>query len=121
MSGKSKPKRKPLTATQKAKVMERYYAKYKYTIARKRQEMRQRVINKLGGMCACCKEERLEFLCIDHADGGGNKHRKTITPNSLYRLLDAGNKLGVKFRILCHNCNFSIGVYGYCPHQENKK
>jgi hypothetical protein len=21
------------------------------------------------------------------------------------------------FRVLCHNCNFSFGHYGYCPHQ----
>jgi hypothetical protein len=21
------------------------------------------------------------------------------------------------FQVLCHNCNMSIGLYGYCPHQ----
>lgn len=23
------------------------------------------------------------------------------------------------FRVLCHNCNSSLGYYGYCPHRRN--
>ena len=25
-----------------------------------------------------------------------------------------------KYRLLCHNCNQSMGWYGYCPHQKEK-
>ena len=23
-----------------------------------------------------------------------------------------------ELRLLCHNCNFSLGAYGYCPHSN---
>src|SRR5436305_941261 len=31
-------------------------------------------------VCACpgCGEKRLEFLAVDHIDGGGGKHRKAV-------------------------------------------
>ena len=28
--------------------------------------------------CECCGESILEFLCLDHKYGSGNKHRKTL-------------------------------------------
>lgn len=71
--------------------------------------------------CACCPPQSnmpVEFLCIDHLDkrprgfpklGGGGY--------SLYLFLErSGYPPG--FRVLCHNCNLSLGFYGYCPHQR---
>lgn len=66
--------------------------------------------------CACCGEGYLEFLVIDHIDGGGNKHRKAERFSNLYRWLKT-NCYPPGFRVLCNNCNFSYGAYGYCPHQ----
>lgn len=72
--------------------------------------------------CECCGEKNLEFLTIDHIKGGGNKHRKRLRkkyktnlymPTILKRL---GYPSG--YRILCYNCNSSLGHYGYCPHQK---
>jgi hypothetical protein len=65
--------------------------------------------------CDCCGETTLEFLSIDHVNGGGSKHRKELNGISIYAWLKR-NKYPVGFRVLCHNCNLSIGYYGYCPH-----
>ncbi len=62
--------------------------------------------------CACCGERLLEFLSIDHVDGGGSLDRMS---GSIYgRLKRLGFPPG--FRVLCHCCNQSLGAYGYCPH-----
>lgn len=72
--------------------------------------------------CACCGENEYKFLCIDHINGGGNEHRRTITKNgkggSMANWL-LKNGLPVGFQILCYNCNCSKGFYGQCPHTIN--
>lgn len=73
-----------------------------------------------GPKCACkgCGENRVEFLVIDHVNGGGNLHRR-VTGNgaSAYRwILKNGFPPG--FRVLCWNCNNSLGAFGYCPHES---
>lgn len=73
-------------------------------------------------MCACkhCKEHRVEFLTIDHIDNDGAEHRRAIKSTAgkqLYRWLKR-NKYPKGFRVLCMNCNFSCGAYGYCPHDK---
>lgn len=68
--------------------------------------------------CECCHENIIEFLSIDHIDGGGRKHRQTIGNSSndfAAWLRKQGYPPG--YRVLCHNCNLSLGHYGYCPHQ----
>lgn len=70
--------------------------------------------------CACCGEKRMDFLCIDHINGGGNKHRREIGTN-LIRWLIKNNLPEGPYRVLCHNCNFAIGAYGICPHEKEKK
>ena len=69
--------------------------------------------------CACppCGEDYIEFLTIDHIEGGGRKHIKSIGTSMLYRWL-VKNNFPEGFQVLCMNCNFSKGKYGYCPHQN---
>ena len=69
--------------------------------------------------CACCGEKHIEFLGIDHIGGGGRQHRKKIKKKyrSIYDYLFRNN-FPEGYRVLCHNCNMSIGFYGYCPHQK---
>lgn len=68
--------------------------------------------------CACCSEDKIEFLTIDHINGGGTEHRRCIgNGRSIYRWLK-NNGYPDGFRVLCMNCNMSIGHYGYCPHQK---
>jgi len=65
--------------------------------------------------CACCGENHLEFMSIDHINGNGRKHREHI--NEYLPLYLKRNGYPKGYRILCHNCNLSIGFYGYCPHE----
>lgn len=73
----------------------------------------------VGGLkCACCGENNIEFLAIDHINGGGNQHKKVIGKNKRFYLWLKENNYPEGFRILCHNCNMSFGLYGYCPHEK---
>ena len=70
--------------------------------------------------CACCDENHLEFLAIDHVAGNGNQERKELgiaAGKAWYRhLRESGFPPG--YRVLCHNCNCAHGFYGYCPHER---
>jgi len=84
-------------------------------------KLKLEVMNHYGGKCACCGESILEFLAIDHPNGGGNKDRiekcgaKNRGGDNFYRTL---KRLGFPsgYRVLCHNCNQARGYYGGCPH-----
>jgi hypothetical protein len=70
-----------------------------------------------GNKCDCCGEEEKEFLSLDHINGGGYKHRKS-TGTNIYVVARREGYPKDKYRVLCYNCNLSIGFYGYCPHQK---
>lgn len=73
--------------------------------------------------CACCGELHLEFLCIDHIGGGGNEHRSRVGTRGGQKLYQLLKKQGFPpgYRVLCLNCNHSLGVRGYCPHQSQRR
>lgn len=79
------------------------------------------------GPCACCGESTREFLSIDHINGHGNDYRRSPRAKSGNSLLKEFNRLGwpeelkKEYRILCMNCNFSIGHFGFCPHHPERK
>jgi hypothetical protein len=77
--------------------------------------IRKTVLEHYGNTCVCCGETRMEFLAIDHINGGGSKYRKEFGCGHLYHWL-LKNNYPDGHRILCHNCNTSLGHYGYCPH-----
>ena len=88
-----------------------------------RTRIKQRVFAAYGGAkCACCGEVQCEFLSIDHINAGGAKHRRETSGYgfNLYRWL-VKEDFPEGFRILCYNCNLSLGHLGYCPHQEIKR
>jgi hypothetical protein len=75
--------------------------------------------------CSChgCDSKEPKFLGIDHINGGGRKHREEI------RKSKRGGGLGIYswlrqqgyppgYRVLCHNCNMAVGLYGKCPHEH---
>lgn len=70
--------------------------------------------------CACCGESEPKFLGIDHIDGGGAEHLRTIGASNVYYWTRARN-YPPGFQVLCHNCNLAKGFYGQCPHQTNQK
>lgn len=71
--------------------------------------------------CACCDEERIEFLTINHLNGGGNAHRRTMTTNFYLWLIQ--NDFPKDFNVLCLNCNFAQGHSrdGLCPHERERE
>lgn len=83
-------------------------------------------LNAYGGLhCNCpsgqCFEECLEFLCIDHINKDGSKHRKEIGGSSKFYGWLRKNKFPLGFRVLCFNCNFAMGKRngnGHCPHEK---
>lgn len=96
-----------------------------------RRKLRDVALEKYGAICKCCGESTWQFLTIDHIDPvgiriyiSGNKRDSKRDParkqshrggTQLYRWLrDNGWPDG--FRVLCMNCNFSLGHYGFCPH-----
>lgn len=79
-------------------------------------------IQAYGGQCACCGEKELEFLSIDHINGGGRQHKKTIGGGSgdLYRFVRL-NGFPPGFQVLCLNCNLSKHIGGgVCAHKRTQ-
>ena len=70
--------------------------------------------------CACCGDLTYEFLTIDHTNGGGNKHRKSLgNRGSCMTMWLKKNKFPEGFSVLCMNCNWAKGKYGSCPHVKS--
>src|SRR5260370_13896786 len=113
---------KAINRAQNAKRKELGLKTYSQKVRRARREA---VLMHYGGnppKCQCCGATTIEFLGIDHVDGGGRKHRLQIGQGQTYTWLFVNN-FPEGYRVLCHNCNTSLGIYGYCPHQqkENQK
>ena len=83
-------------------------------------EYRRLVLNAYGKKCSCCREGTQEFLTVDHIYGKNHPIYQGISqlPNQLLRWIIL-NKYPRIFRILCYNCNCSIGHLGYCPHESD--
>lgn len=83
--------------------------------------LKREVWEHYGGVrCVCCGETGREFLTLDHINGGGSRHRQALrrtgTPNIYRWIQQQGYPEG--YRVLCMNCNFAVGIYGSCPHQQ---
>lgn len=74
--------------------------------------------------CVCCGEDEIKFLCLDHINGGGSKHRREMekvsgcSNYSVIRKWCVDNNYPPIFQVLCHNCNMAKAFFGVCPHQE---
>jgi hypothetical protein len=82
---------------------------------RYRLSIKQKVFDAYGGKCECCGEQNISVLTIDHINGGGQAHRNGRSSTALYRELKK-KQFPPGYRVLCFNCNCTIGTYGECPH-----
>jgi hypothetical protein len=77
-----------------------------------------------GYMCVCCGETEPVFLCIDHTNNDGYKHRREIFGSNriggsrMYKWL-VKNNFPPGFQVLCCNCN-TAKRFGVCPHKTNE-
>lgn len=91
-------------------------------IRRQYRQLRSDVLQMLGGKCSCCGETEPTFLCVDHINGGGNRHRKALGSVVILRWLRQQLRhydlepISREYRVLCSNCNLAYASLGYCPH-----
>ena len=95
---------------------EEYYNNYYSNV-------RLKVLIHYGGnppKCACsgCNESHVEFLTIDHINGGGRKHRRKVGSGHNFFLWLIRNNFPEGYQVLCMNCNWAKGNYGMCPHNK---
>ena len=112
----------------------RYREKHTYEIKEREKKYRHglktQCLIHYGGnppRCVCCGETHIEFLTIDHINGGGNKHRRKIrnkvrgcTPggHGFYLWLKRHN-YPKGFQVLCFNCNIGKHINNnVCPHKD---
>lgn len=89
---------------------------------RSKLKLRKEVLDAYGGpVCKCCGEAHLEFLTIDHIEKPPVEAKQLgyRSGYGFYQWLRK-NKYPPGFRVLCINCNFAHGHYGYCPHERER-
>ncbi|MFQ5573257.1 MAG: hypothetical protein ACE5EJ_03290 [Nitrosopumilaceae archaeon] len=86
--------------------------------------LRKEVIDKYGSRCACCNEENLLFLTIDHVNNDGGKERQKLfgtkagSTRSWYQKLKR-EPVRNDLQVLCFNCNLGkVANGGICPHEQ---
>ena len=103
----------------------RTYCQVHAEVARRRnrkrlQRAKREVLMHYGNCrCACCGETQMEFLSIDHMNGGGRRHRSDFGIGNMYVWLRKHN-FPDGYQVLCMNCNFAKGRFGRCPHEDSR-
>lgn len=81
-------------------------------------KVRDEFLTMYGNKCLCCGESLKEFLTIDHIKGQKGIKKKEVSIAAYKKALKEYNP--TEYRILCMNCNHSMGTKGYCPHRTFK-
>lgn len=68
--------------------------------------------------CVCCGETVIQFLGLDHINGGGRQHRRTVGNGYAYYRWLKKHEWPDGFQTMCHNCNQAKGQCGRCPHED---
>lgn len=71
--------------------------------------------------CACCGEQALEFLGLDHVNDDGGAHRRQLRVTGGGQFYAWLRKTGYTYEhlvVACHNCNIARAMYGECPHKR---
>lgn len=83
--------------------------------------LKQEVMDKYGGACACCGEKRIAFLTIDHIQGGGTELRRLKVHAGGGRIYSQlrNRPIDTRLQVLCWNCNLGKRATGVCPHVDD--
>ncbi|MCX6780582.1 MAG: hypothetical protein NT003_00460 [Candidatus Magasanikbacteria bacterium] len=84
---------------------------------RQREVLWMKIKEHYGFICFCCGDATNEFLTIDHIFNDGAEQRRSLNKGRLYASI-VRDGFPNTYRIACMNCNFSLGVRGYCPHKS---
>ncbi len=77
------------------------------------------VLNTRGWKCNCCGETEPLFLELDHVNGDGGEHRRTVGTNLMVWIIK--NKFPTTIQLLCSNCNKGRFINGgVCPHRKKE-
>lgn len=80
-------------------------------------DLRAEMIVAYGSVCSCCGEDEPKFLTIDHVNGGGAKHKRSIPGRNVPLWLKKHEYPKKDFQLLCYNCNCGKAYNGgNCPH-----
>jgi hypothetical protein len=73
--------------------------------------------------CACCGEQTVEFLCLDHVNSDAPADRKRFSTHLVFFTYLIKNNFPDRdrYQVLCHNCNLAKGFYGECPHERQRR
>lgn len=88
--------------------------------AGRRARLRAEILEVYGARCVCCGESEPEFLTLDHVGGRRDSHVGATTYTVYLRIKREGFPRD-RYRLLCWNCNVTIGQLGYCPHERKLK
>jgi len=83
-------------------------------------KLRMEIISHYGGHCACCGEDQIDFLTIDHINNDGAKARREGIYKTGSRFYIWIKKSGFPedLQVLCRNCNWSkFSNGGHCVHE----
>lgn len=84
------------------------------------QKRKRTVIDRYGGRCECCGETEIEFLSMDHINGGGRRERIAFGVSGVFKRLLKSEERLPGFQVLCMNCQFGAQHGRTCPHQLAK-
>jgi hypothetical protein len=119
---KDKMKEYSSTECQKMNKKQTYREWYNTKEKLRRKHIKEQIFSVYGNMCACCGENELAFLTIDHIDNNGAEHRRLTKAVGIgfYRWL-IKNNYPLGFQTLCWNCNCGKRINnGICPHKSIK-
>lgn len=91
------------------------------THRRHRQGLKASVFDAYGGFCACCGEDDLRLLTLDHLRNDGAAERRAMGRGASQQIYAKLKKDGYPsgYQVLCFTCNTGRHIAGgvECPHQ----
>lgn len=89
-----------------------------------RQKIKQMIFDHYGSACACCFEDNIAFLSIDHVNNDGYLDKSNARRAGGRNLYNKVIKEGYpnNYQVLCMNCNHAKARNGgICPHKTERR